>query len=178
MAEENQTPEGDDGAKPEDNGLGDAGKKALDAERSARRKAEKEATDLKTRLQSLEDEGKSEVDKLRSQVATLTKDAEAATAKSVRMEVAAAKGLTLAQARRLVGTTKDELEADADELVADLGLKKGEGKDDTPIEDTTEGKPAGGTGTPKEDLKSGAANADDETVDPAKLAATILSRPF
>src|SRR5690606_19432192 len=37
-------------------------------------------------------------------------------------EVAAAKGLTLDQARRLQGETREELEADADELVALFGL--------------------------------------------------------
>lgn len=40
-----------------------------------------------------------------------------AEAKALRLEVAAEKGLTTAQAKRLVGTTRDELEADADELL-------------------------------------------------------------
>lgn len=180
MADENETQ--DDGAKPDETGLGDAGKKALDAERAARRKAEKELGELKTQVQSLEDAGKSEVDKLRSQVASLTKDAEAATAKADRMEVAAAKGLTLAQARRLVGSTKDELEADADELLADLGLKKNDkGSEDKPADETPEvtdeDKPVYPV-RPTEDLKSGASNAGDETVDAAKLADSILKRPF
>jgi len=41
-----------------------------------------------------------------------------------RLEVALAKGLTATQAKRLVGSTKEELEKDADELLADLGAKK------------------------------------------------------
>jgi predicted nucleic acid-binding Zn-ribbon protein len=40
-----------------------------------------------------------------------------------RLEVALAKGLTATQAKRLVGTTKEEFAADADELLADLGSK-------------------------------------------------------
>lgn len=40
-----------------------------------------------------------------------------AEAKALRLEVAAEKGLTTAQAKRLVGSTRDELEADADELL-------------------------------------------------------------
>jgi hypothetical protein len=36
----------------------------------------------------------------------------------MRAEVAAEKGLTAAQAKRLVGTTRDELLADADEFLA------------------------------------------------------------
>ncbi len=42
----------------------------------------------------------------------------------LRASVALAKGLTATQAKRLVGTTQEELEADADELIADLGATK------------------------------------------------------
>lgn len=42
---------------------------------------------------------------------------------SLRAEVALAKGLTPTQAKRLVGSTREELEADADELIKDLGKK-------------------------------------------------------
>ena len=52
------------------------------------------------------------------------KRAEAAEARALRHEVAAAKGLTPAQAKRLAGTTKEELEADADEILADFAPAK------------------------------------------------------
>lgn len=53
-----------------------------------------------------------------------------------RLEVAAEKGLTPKQAKRLQGTTKDELEKDADELLEDLGVKPGKpGDDDDDDED-------------------------------------------
>lgn len=39
---------------------------------------------------------------------------------ALRSEVALSKGLTPSQAKRLVGSTKEELESDADEMLADL----------------------------------------------------------
>lgn len=169
MAEEETQPtegeEQDAGAKPE--GLGDAGKKALEAERKARREAEKRLKVLEAKIQEAEDADKSEAERLQAQVATLTKQAEAAQAKVDRFEVAAAKGLTPAQARRLVGSTKEELEDDADAMRAELGLDK---EDD----DTGEEQPKDDGGRPKEKLRSGASNEDDETPDPGKLADSIL----
>lgn len=141
--------------------LGDAGKRALDAERKARATAEKALRDAEARLKAVDDADKSEVEKLTAQVAELSKTAEAATARADRFEVAAAKGLSLAQARRLVGTTKEELEQDAAEMRAELGLDKVEGKKQS--------------GRPKEDLKLGASNEESEEVDPKKLADSILS---
>lgn len=46
--------------------------------------------------------------------------ADRAEAALMRIEVGTAKGLTVTQARRLVGTTREELEADADQLIADF----------------------------------------------------------
>lgn len=56
-----------DGKPPAD--LGDAGKRALESERSARREAEKQAKELAARLKELEDRDKSETDKLREDLA-------------------------------------------------------------------------------------------------------------
>lgn len=156
-------------AKSEDE-LGDGGKKALDAERKARRNAEKELKELRSKVQEIEDKDKSENERLQSQVAELTKRAEAAEATVDRFEVAAAKGLTPAQARRLVGSTKEELEADADEMRAELGLDKEEEKSEEE-ESTNEEQ---GLGLPKEDLKEGASNAGDAQPDASKLADDIL----
>lgn len=174
MAEEHDTPEGeeqDNGATPDE--LGDAGKRALEAERKARRVAEKRAQEAEAKVKEAEDAEKTEVERLTGQVADLEKKLGAATAKSDRFEVAAAKGLTLAQARRLVGDTKEELESDADDLLADLGLKNEK-------DDEGENKPEAEEETPvfaraTEDLKGGASPAGEETVDAAKLATTILS---
>lgn len=97
--------------------LGDAGKKALDAERRARRAAEKKTADLEARLKEIEDKDKSDSDKAAEKLAAAEARATEAESKLLRTEVAAAKGLSPAQAMRLVGTTKEELEADADVLL-------------------------------------------------------------
>lgn len=149
--------------------LGDAGKRALDAERKARSDAERRAKEAEARLKALEDEGKSELERLQGQVAELTKRAEGAESKADRFEVAAARGLSLAQARRLVGSTKEELEQDAEEMRTELGLNKS-GDDGTPAPAT---KPR-----PREDLKPGASNTEDELPDPKKVADEVLKSSF
>lgn len=70
---------------------------------------------------------KSELQKAVERAEKAEKDLTPTRAQVARLEVALEKGLTLTQAKRLVGTTKDELAADADELLADLGGKSGGG---------------------------------------------------
>ena len=66
---------------------------------------------------------KSELQKAADRAAAAEKERDDLRLASTRAEVALAKGLTPTQAKRLVGSTKEELEADADELLADLGTK-------------------------------------------------------
>ena len=90
--------------------------------------------------------------------ATKTEGAAAeASLTALRYEVALEKGLTAVQAKRLVGKTKDELSADADELVASF-------KDDGQTAPKT-------PGLPRERLRGGG-NPDTEVdeTDPRKLA--------
>lgn len=111
--------------------LGDAGKKALTEERAARKASEQQRKDLEARLKELEplaakakqleDAKKTESEKLTEKLTAAEKRAVDAESKALRLEVATAKGLTPAQAKRLVGSTKEELETDADELVASFG---------------------------------------------------------
>lgn len=120
-------PAGNDGGGD----LGEAGKKAIAEERSARRAAEQQRKDLEARLKELEplaakakqleDSKKTEAEKLTEKFTAAEKRATVAEAKLLRLEVATAKGLTPAQAKRLHGTTKEELETDADELLASFG---------------------------------------------------------
>ncbi len=58
---EQKAPEGQEAKSDET--LGEPGKKALESERNARKKAERENRDLKAKLQAIEDEGKSELEK-------------------------------------------------------------------------------------------------------------------
>lgn len=131
MAENEQTttpePKGDDLA---------ALKKALEAERKARREAEKaarEATDQLTALQS----------------------------QALRAKVAAAKGLTEAQAEFLTGSTEEEMTAAADKLLESFKPDKAD-----------RATPAPGS-RPREALTPGASNPDDQASDFAALADKI-----
>lgn len=112
------TPAATDPATPPvdpDPSLGDAGKKAIQAERARAAKAE---ADLKTLRQEIEDSKKTAEQKSADAVAAATATANEASAKALSYEVAAAKGLDLALAARLRGSTREELEADADTLMA------------------------------------------------------------
>lgn len=76
--------------------------------------------------------------------------------KATRLEVALEKRLTATQAKRLVGSTKEELEADADELLADLGAPK---KDDRKAD-------------PK-NLRSGSSGSSEQMTGKEKAAAAL-----
>ena len=80
-------------------------------------KANKEAETLRLKLQEFEDRDKSEAQKLAERAEAAERAVAAAEARALRLEVASEKGLTAAQAKRLVGSSREELEADADELL-------------------------------------------------------------
>lgn len=109
-------------------------------------------------------------------IAALEAKIAAADANALRLEVGSTKGLTPAMAKRLVGTTREELEADADELLRDV---KPTGNASNGQSAETDGKQgAGGAADsrsrPKEALRSGTApQAEPEENDPTKLAALI-----
>lgn len=73
--------------------LGDAGKKALAAERAARREAEKRANDLAAQIKAAEDAGKTEAQKQADALAALQADLAAMRAEKERAEVAAKTGV-------------------------------------------------------------------------------------
>lgn len=148
--------------------LGDAGKKALDAERKARRDAEarlKELEPLARKAQELEEQGKSELERLASKVSAAELEAADAMSSVLRLEVAmdkAPEGMSVAQvrklAKRLQGSSREELEADADELFSEFV--------------TDEKKPV--TKKPAADLKRGGPESVSEPEDP--LLASLKSK--
>lgn len=83
-------------------------------------KANKEAEALRLKLKEYEDRDKSELEKLTESQAAAERRAAEAEMRATRLEVAAEKGLTPAQAKRLVGATRDELVADAEEILRDF----------------------------------------------------------
>lgn len=112
-------------------GLGEAGQKALAAERRLKTAAEKQAKatqkqldDMTARLKQYEDAQKSDLDKAADRATTAEAAAASATAKLLRYEVAAKKKLPAEWAARLQGSTAEELETDADQLLAALGTQQ------------------------------------------------------
>ena len=116
--------------------LGDAGKKALDAERREKRAAEKRAADLEARLKEFEDRDKTESTRAIERAEAAEKAAAAAEARALRLEVAAENGLTAAQAKRLVGETREDLEADAKELLETFKPASTEGDSQETVTDS------------------------------------------
>jgi hypothetical protein len=124
----------------------------------------KRADTAESKLKEIEDSKKSESERDAEARAAAEKKAADAELDVTRLRVAMSKGLSETQAKRLVGTTKEELEADADEL---LETFKSEG-------DGGSGSGSGGGGRPKEKLKPGAApEAEPEEDDPLKLAEAV-----
>lgn len=129
-------------------------------------KHRREARDAQAKVKQYEDANKSESEQLTERATTAEQQAAAATQELARVKVALKKGLTEAQAKRLVGTTEEELEADADELLETFKpAEDADGEQDSPT-------------TPRERLKPGAVPASKlEETDPAKLAAAI-AKPY
>ncbi|MEU3350254.1 hypothetical protein [Streptomyces sp. NPDC037389] len=71
-------------------------------------------------LHQLQEAGKTEAQRLTERAEAAERLAEQTRADLVRAQVAHSRGLTERQAARLVGATREELEADADELLADI----------------------------------------------------------
>lgn len=120
---------------------------------------------LADKAKELEEAGKTEIQKATEKLTAAEQRAQAAELHSLRLEVAFSQGLTPAQAKRLVGTTREELEADAKELLESFGG----------------GEPPKPAGKPKERLKSGQGGDPDDdldTLDPDKLAALIPRSVF
>jgi hypothetical protein len=80
-------------------------------------KANKEAESLRLKLKEYEDRDKTDLERLQEERDALKAERDSLTLETLRREVADEKGLTPAQAKRLVGTTRDELEADADDIL-------------------------------------------------------------
>ncbi len=93
--------------------LGDAGKKALDAERTARRAAEKQARDLAAQLKTLGEVGKTDMEKLTARLDSAEKHAAESAREAMRLRVGAEHKLPKEITSRLRGDTEEEMTADA-----------------------------------------------------------------
>lgn len=134
-------------AKGDDEPLGEPGKKALDAERKARRDAEarlKELEPLAEEARKRAEADKSETTKLNE---ALNGEREARTAAErdlLRYTVAADKGVPANLVKFLSGTTKEEVEQSATELLTELGTAK-PSMPGRPAERLSDGRPSKST---------------------------------
>jgi hypothetical protein len=131
-------------------------------------KTNSEAKSLRDRLKAAEDKVKAFEDSNKTEAektAERLKKAEADAAEALKLRVALDKGLTYTQAKRLVGSTVEELEADADELLESFG-----GKEKTPNTKVP--------GKPQARLKSGGSDPDEpaEETDVRKLGERMFRR--
>ncbi len=81
----------------------------------------KENSTAATKLAEIEEAQKTEQQKLEDRASKAEKLAADNASDALRARVALEKGLTAAQEKRLVGATREELLADADQLLVDLG---------------------------------------------------------
>lgn len=98
--------------------LGDQGKRALAAERQARRAAEKAANEALAKVKAFEDRDKTEQEKLADQVAKLKAEADQARAEATRLRVASEVGLPADLHEFLVGDDEEQLRNRAAKLMA------------------------------------------------------------
>lgn len=133
----NPGPSADD--LPDD--LGDAGKKAIQSERDARKAAEKAAADLQRQIDAINQANETAVEKAQREAKEAQDALAKATRQSLVQKVALDKGVPATHVHRLVGDTEAELIADADALMADLN-KPGTPRPD-PSQGAKPGQPAG-----------------------------------
>jgi len=133
--------------------------KALSRKHEGQAKANAEAA---KKLAEMEEADKTELQKAVDKALAADKAAASAQGELLRLRIAMRKGLTEAQAKRLVGETEEEIEADAKDLLESFSQKKDAGQD-------------GSTPTrPKERLRSGAVpDEEPDEMDPQKLAAAV-----
>ena len=111
----------------------DAVSNAIKAEREAAKKAKAERDEALAKIKEYEDAQKSEAEKREEALAETQKELEALRnqnhqleVRQLRATVAAEKNLPPRLANRLTGETVEEIQADADSLLEDLGTLPGE----------------------------------------------------
>jgi hypothetical protein len=114
-------------ATSDDGDMGEPGKKALEAERKARRDAEAKLKELEPLAEEARQKADAEKTELTKAQEALVSEREARTKAEnelLRYVVGADKGVPPKLLRFLHGTTKEEVEASADALLAEVGNNK------------------------------------------------------
>lgn len=122
--------------------LGDSGKKALQAEREARKRADKAVADLRAQLDSINAEKMSDLERTQQALAAAEKAAQDAHREALRFRLAAKHGINDEDAEIfLTGETEESMALQAERLVARAPEVK------SPKPDLTQGG-GGSTGVP------------------------------
>lgn len=150
---------------------------ARDEEVEKAKAIETERDELKETLDSKDPDASKKIAKAERERDAAKEAAKAADLRADRLEVAMDKGLTPAQAKRLQGETKEELEADADEILELFG-KPSEKDPEDDDEDEDDVDAAGGRTAPKTTAKrltngGDGNNSADAEPDYDKIAAEI-----
>lgn len=111
----------------------------LNAENASWRTRLREAEPYVAKAKELEEAQKTAEQRATEAQAAAEQRATEAESKLLRLDVAAEKGLTPAQAKRLVGATREELEADADDILATFPALAGKAEPKTPKPDPSQG---------------------------------------
>lgn len=122
-----------------------------------------EAKDLRSKVKEFEDSQKTDEQRQQERLSELESTAKKSTLEAARLRVALRKGLNEAQAKRLVGDSEEDLEADADELLATFA----------PAE---EGETPSASRRPQERLRPGATPSSEPEKSPDEIAESILSK--
>lgn len=170
-ADDTGTDDGDDKGTDKKDDAGRAGgneqlKKDLARERRDRQALQTQLDEVNKKLDAHEKAKLSDTEKLAAERDEIKAELDKTRAEVLRMTVASEKGLTAAQAKRLVGSTKEELEADAEELLETFGGGKSAEDDDG--DDDSSGPPSS---RPKEKFRGGGKpDAEPEETDERALA--------
>jgi len=105
---------------PESQELGDGGKKALQAERDARKTAERTAAELTAKLKQFEDANLSELERTKKAAEESAAELAKLRTENVRNKVALDKGIPADLVEFLTGDTEGDIAAKADLLLARL----------------------------------------------------------
>lgn len=156
-------PEPDNSPQPEPSEPAQADDTDWKSEARKWEKRAKENSDAAARLKELEDAKKSDQEKQAERLAELESTAKTSTLEAARLRVALRKGLTEAQAKRLIGDSEEELEKDADELLATFQPEEGEDAGGVPRR-------------PQERLRPGATPSAEPEKSSEELADAVIKR--
>lgn len=135
-------------------------------------------TDLERQIAEATDPKK--IEELQGKIVDLQKERDAATSgtalENLKLQVALEKGLTAKQVKRLVGITREELEADADELIEDAGGKPTQQEEVEEVEGQEAPRPRRITNAGDPKGRNGGGDGDSPLMTPEKFAEQYAAR--